>query len=115
MFGDDVLVDTNGKAIIAANYTDDNTPPSLLNYTLDLNSGEVILTFSEVVNISTLQVGLFQLQDSQNSSIVEESLVLSENTTYEAVSLTEIVMSLTQDDLNSLKELTGLVSGTSNT
>ena len=110
VFQNDILAITNGKAVQAMNYTDDVTPPTLLNYTLDIETGEVILTFSEAVNVSTLIVSEIVIQDSQNDSDVSQSLKLSGSSPFQSVSLSEIKVSITEDDLNQLKELTKLIS-----
>ena len=49
-------------ALQVKNFTEDQTPPSLVSYILDLNLGQLQLTFLETVNISTLNFTGISLQ-----------------------------------------------------
>ena len=60
--GFNVLAITNGNAVRAAMYTGDISGPSLRNFTLDVNSGSVVLTFDDFVDSATIQTGQFYLQ-----------------------------------------------------
>lgn len=42
----------------------DTINPDLISFELDLDNGELILTFSETINASSLQVGQIQLQST---------------------------------------------------
>jgi len=113
VFGGDILAVTNSKAVPVAVYTPDTTPPSLLNYTLDTDTGSLTLTFSEAVSSRTLNVSLLQLRDNSTDPI--QLLSLSPNSSFQALSLTEIQVTLTDSDLNLLKQLTQLATDESNT
>ena len=81
-------------------YIADTTNPSLLQFSLDLNNGEIHLTFDETVNVSSFDI---------------ETLILSENTTKAGVNIsldfgilqsndsTIISYQLNEDDLNYVK------------
>lgn len=53
-------------SVQASGFTRDKLKPSLQSYSLDMNSGIMNLSFSEPVNISTLQPQGFSLQDLSN-------------------------------------------------
>ena len=44
----------NGRGLIVTNFTDDETPPELVSWVLDMNRGQIIVTFSETMDITTL-------------------------------------------------------------
>jgi hypothetical protein len=55
-------------AIAAMAYTADTTSPYLRHYTLDMDNGEVSLTFSEVLNVSSILFSRLQFQTTSNSA-----------------------------------------------
>jgi hypothetical protein len=113
VFENNVLAITNGKAIQAADVFPDVTPPSLVNFTLDIDAGELKLTFSEAVDGNTLQVESIQIQDNETTSNISEIFRFSNETETTEISLTEILVIFTDDDLNLFKKLVGLVMGQS--
>lgn len=54
----------NGRGLIAASFTDDEVPPELVSWVLDMDRGQIIVTFSETVDIISLQSSLVTLQSS---------------------------------------------------
>jgi len=56
-------------ALRVSTFTADITHPQLLNYTLDLNAGAIIFTFTEVVDGRTLNSSVLQFQDSSTSPV----------------------------------------------
>uniref|UniRef100_A0A1X7V1F8 Uncharacterized protein n=1 Tax=Amphimedon queenslandica TaxID=400682 RepID=A0A1X7V1F8_AMPQE len=109
-FGVDVLAITNGKAILVSGFELDTTPPSLQNFTLDLNQGIVTLTFSEAVVASSLDV--FGLTLLNNESDFTHFHIFN-SSSVNARSLTEVDIVLLNDNLNTLKK--NLVLGTDRT
>ena len=96
----------------------DMTPPQLRNYTLDLDSGEITLTFSESVNATSLQVPQLTLQ----SNVTLDSTGYNYTLRYypdvplrAEESSTIIVLTLTVDDLNEVKALIALVTSLNDT
>ena len=79
----------------------DTTSPSLLNFTLDLNVGELILTFDETVNATTFDPTGFTLQRSVMSSVGGYTFLTSQPSADPNSTLTVI---LSESDLNSIKE-----------
>ena len=66
--GVDVIAVTDGNAIQVNRYTRDRNRPLLIEWTLDLNVGQAILTFSETVDIHTLEPMQITVLASQNSA-----------------------------------------------
>eukprot|EP00800_Vazella_pourtalesii_P007674 TRINITY_DN203_c1_g1_i1.p1 TRINITY_DN203_c1_g1~~TRINITY_DN203_c1_g1_i1.p1 ORF type:complete len:3770 (+),score=310.53 TRINITY_DN203_c1_g1_i1:1284-11312(+) len=58
---------TNPIELNIDDYTEDSTPPSLSSYTLNLNTGKLILTYSETVKLNSLQVDFLILQVTKGS------------------------------------------------
>lgn len=54
----------NGRGLIAASFTGDEVPPELVSWVLDMDRGQIIVTFSETVDITSLQSLLVTLQSS---------------------------------------------------
>ena len=118
VFGTDIIAVTNGNALSVSEYISDSTPPLLLNYTLDVDAGTVDLTFSEAVDERTFLVsGLRLLNDANasNMSVPDEYLSFDTASSFVALSRTEIRVTITQADLNALKQLTNLATDGSNT
>ncbi len=59
---------SSSNSFQATDYVADASRPSIVDFTLDLNTGTVILTFSEVVDTSTLDVSQITLQDTEDGS-----------------------------------------------
>ena len=82
-FSSDLLEDMNRNPIVPISTSDaqqvktfyeDLVPPRLLSFDLDLNTGRVILTFSEAINASSLQVSAISFQSQRNSTNISWSL-----------------------------------------
>ena len=67
--GNDLTGITDGKAILASGFTQDVTHPKLDRWTLDMDESQLILTFSEVVDITTFDVTNIRLQPLQDTSL----------------------------------------------
>ncbi|KAI6655295.1 hypothetical protein LOD99_2130 [Oopsacas minuta] len=74
------LTDMNSNVLIYRNSSImvqdlilDTTPPFLLSYDLDLSNNSLILTFSEVINASSLDLSFFLLSSSQSLLIDTQS------------------------------------------
>ena len=79
-------------ALDALIFTDDDTEPYLEDYSLDMDSGILTLTFSEPVRGSTLDVSQIFLQPTENSTIF---VALKDSTTTSMFShIVEIAFSL---------------------
>ena len=109
----DVIAVTDGKAVQASQVWPDTTAPTLLDFGLDLNTGSLLLTFSEAVQHNTLNRSQLTLLSSQDTNA--SSLVLSTSSNSSMQSLTDIRVVLTDKQLDNLKANTGLGTETTNT
>ncbi|KAL5488654.1 hypothetical protein EMCRGX_G017630 [Ephydatia muelleri] len=103
----------DGKALLASSYVPDTTSPSLSNFTLDMNTGQLFLTFSEVVDILTLNASQISLQGSLSSSrprpLTGFLSVVPSDADY------RFAVQLTSANLNSIKQDPTLATSVSNT
>ena len=101
---DDSLFDLSGNGyissglIVATDVIEDNSLTTVVNFSLDMNTGQIILTFNDVVDLSTLQVGEILLQDSAYSSSVTHRPFGSYNN-----SIKSSVIQIHLSDLDQLK------------
>ena len=102
------IADTNGK--IAAAFTADAKAPKLSSFVLNVDTGELRLTFSERVNPSSLNASVISIVDAANSTTVHKLTGGSTNSTEGKV----IVVELLKTDLNALKSNGQLATATSN-
>ena len=74
LIDDDSIFDLSGNGIVsagpiaAADVIADNSPATLTNFSLDMNIGRFVLTFSDVVDINTLRPYEIFIQRSPNAS-----------------------------------------------
>ncbi|KAL5489589.1 hypothetical protein EMCRGX_G018699 [Ephydatia muelleri] len=105
-FGNPVVPSTGLQVSM---FTADTTPPTLLSFSLDMNTGVVTLSFSETIVGSSLNLSQFTIQSNASGSLTGVSLV---NTTVAGNTATYSI-TLGVADLNSLKlNLMGLSSTT---
>ena len=100
------------NALQVAYFIIDVTPPELASFSLDLDIGSLQLTFSEAVNIFTLNPTGITLQSSAafpttNFTLTGGSVV--------AVSFTEMMLRLTTDDANVLRQIQDLATSLADT
>ena len=92
-----------------ANFTDDLTRPQLLNFVMDINSGQVILNFDEPVDHRTLQIPQITFQSSANQSNDPSLYFTLETSNSSSGSGLEIIVDLSVEDLNEIKLREGLL------
>ena len=106
------LVEINSsKAYRADAFYSDKTRPRLLSYNFDADSGDLLLTFSETVNVSSVLANQFTLSNSNESSAVKYQIrqfasVLQPTTT-------SLRLKLSTMDLNEVKRLDALAVNSS--
>ena len=93
-------------------FVPDETGPSLIGFSIDMNTGRTILTFDEFVNPNTLDFTALTFQDALNSTL---SYTLSGGQRLSTDSTREVEFSFSAQDLNTLKATDGLVTGRNNT
>ena len=91
-------------------FTEDSVRPQLESFTMDVNSGLLILTFTETVNSLTLNVMGITIQSHSNRSDADgvEYRTLSNESFSESINGTEVTVNISLQDLNVIKQLTGL-------
>ena len=93
----------------------DTTPPELLSFTLDMDNGEMVMSFSDVVDASTFDVSALTLQGQNNRVPLEwHSLSISSSSASSMDSFI-ITVSLGDSDLNRIKQIRPLATRMSNT
>ena len=101
------------NALGVSTFTQDATNPQLLNYTLDLNAGVIIFTFTEVIDGRTLRPEQLTFQDSSALPGRTRNLT-SVIIDFEQFSPITIV-NFTAGDLNAIKATQGLLTSRENT
>ncbi|KAL5489579.1 hypothetical protein EMCRGX_G018689 [Ephydatia muelleri] len=109
-FDERALSDMQGNMVVAilstmarpsTNIVTDLTPPSLLNFTLDMNSGIVSLTFSKPILLQSFDLTKLTLQESVSGG---PSVTLTGGSAI-SISNTTFLVNLTSTDLNNIKTL----------
>lgn len=113
------ITDTSGNfltvraataALGVTNLVLDSGRPSVDSFSFDGNSGELTLTFSETVNVSSIRVGEITLQSTASSTAVSRSL--TSGSVVEHSNADTVVITLSQADRDALKGQS-VCSGTS--
>ena len=67
-YGVDVTAVTDGKSLQASRFIADNSRPSVNNWVLDMNTGQIVLMFSETVDIMTFRPNQLSIQNRMGTS-----------------------------------------------
>ena len=98
----------------ASTFIEDLVEPQLVSFDLDIDSGELFLTFSETVNVSTLDVAEITLQANALSPTADQLSFTAGNTSFDTFSESpnwpNIIVQIGIDDLNEIKRLTQLAT-----
>ena len=94
-------------------FEEDRVNPELVDYALNLSSNELVLTFSETVDVSTFTVSALMLYSDVAAS-ASESLMLSGGTVVTSNDPV-VILQLSQEDRNQLRNLTDLAISTEST
>ena len=111
--GTDLIAITDGKAFLTSRFMEDTQPPRLERWTLDMDQSQLILTFSEVVDIMTLDVTRIRLQSLQNTASGYSLTGYDQLIPADADRVVAIQMS--RADSNAIKLDTGLGTGKQDT
>ena len=109
----EAIITSNG--LQAADFTPDTTPPTLDQFFFNVNDGTITLSFSETVNISSLNATAITLQNSQTAAIGSTSFTLTGGTLSVDTNEVEFDLILTDGDLNTIKTITNLGASRLNT
>ena len=86
----------------------DLSPPALLNFTLNMQSGVLTFTFSQPVNVSTFNITRFSLQDHPTSPT--DSYTFQFSGTLTQTNSTELRFEASSDDINGIKGVTNVAT-----
>jgi len=111
MNGNPVVPIEKQEALQISEFTVDIQRPVLESFDLDMNTGEITLTFSETVDVSTLDVMEMQFVNSHSSS-VHSSFRFSLTTGSNSSDWPILVVDISTEDLNIIKGI--LMLATSN-
>jgi len=111
--------DTSGNANVGAadvavsNVIQDATAATLIDFSIDLNSGSIVLTFNDVIDVSTASLNrrTITIQDRRDSSLFFDltgGVVQEDDSTTVAVNITDV-------DLRGLKATLGIATSASTT
>ena len=88
--------------VMVRDFTDDSVPPSLAGFSLDLDNGELVLSFNETVNPETADIsGVSLYLEASDSSDSVQLRGMTISTMYS----TTVNLSITENTLNELKRL----------
>ena len=99
--------------LITSFFVPDMTQPSLVQFRLDMDNGVLMLSFTEVISIDTLNISGLTLQSNPGASSLEQYTL--QNATVSFVTLTNIRVELSDQDVNAIKKLTSLATFDNNT
>ena len=102
------------SAINVDNYTADMTGPVLLNFTLNLTSETLQLTFDETIDIFSINITQFTLQNTSSEPLLSGH-TLTEGNSAVLVYSPVVTIQLAPYDLNEVKRFTDLGTSTENT
>ena len=94
----------DGRAQQVASFVNDTTPPTIANFTMDMNEGRFILTFDETVMATSLMRMSISFQDEAENSTIW--LELNGRGSHTLEDSTIITVSINIYDLNEMKRLT---------
>ena len=99
----------------ASDYGSDFESPELLNFTLDIDTGLLTLSFSETVNALSLNASGISFVNNSGATL-NDSLVVSLSMATSMVNFTDVMeLTLISEDLNTLKGTVNLATNISDT
>ena len=103
------------SAVGVRGFIADTTPPELLSFTLDMDNGEVVLSFSDVVDASGFDVSALTFQGQNNRVPLEWHSLSSSSSSASTDDSFSVTVSLGNDDLNQIKQIRSLATSSSDT
>lgn len=116
-----------GNGLPSINFGQDNTPPTLLSFSLDMNqvvsentvqvaTATILLKFSETVKFSTYEPTAITIQKDRTVTGIDSSVTLSgEFASVSTQSGTTLSFKLLRDDANAIKKIADLATSFSDT
>ena len=105
MFDLPVVPLANGFAQQVGHYISDTTPPTLDTFSLDMNTGRLVLNFSETVSVNNFNVTALRLQDTQRGEYLFNHFMLTEGSMLRSPSGTSLEVELGLSDTNEIKRI----------
>ena len=105
LFGNSLRPIAQTSAQQAGSFTLDTTPPLLFNWGLDMDAGQLLLTFSETVDITTLNPTQFTLLAAPNS---DNAYTLTAGSAALLPTETGVALQMSVEDINAIKARIGL-------
>ena len=99
-------------------FVEDEILPVLLSFDLDINNGVLRLTFSESVNSSSINSTQLTLQSSSVTSMLTSMYTLMDDSSVPVIEESDgvvLVFTLTDVDLNNIKQIVSLATNENNT
>lgn len=103
------------SALLASSFTPDTTPPEITQYTLDINGGLLVLTFSEAVNLTAFDVTQITIQNAANSSVVTERVELAGGEISPSEPASAVNITLLAEDVDDIRIMMRLATNETNT
>ena len=104
---------SSGAPLQAIDVILDTSRPVLMQYSLDMNTAILSLTFDETVNVSTVETTALMLVNKPSGHT--SSYILTATSSPPSIDSHVINITLSQDDLNALKSISDLASSVSDT
>ena len=101
---------SNGLAV--SRFIPDTTPPELVAFDFDLNRGVIVLTFNDLINVSSFNATAITLQSSSASQEMDMYTIIQSSTS--SPNGLRIVADLSSDDVNIIKMIPTLCTAVSN-
>lgn len=105
--GEDNIPITDGKGMQAARVMSDSEAPELTGFDLDLNTGTLILTFSDIIDIRTLNLTQLVIQSAPMATPGQTYRL---NSGTRELAANEVTVRLSLSDLNGLKAVRNLAT-----
>ena len=110
VFGVDVLAITDGKALLPGAFIPDQNPPDLKKFELDLDDGTLLLSFTDLVSLSSFKHTFINLTNGST-----EILQITGGTPKRLSDGSTIVLTLSNDDLDKIVTNPDIGTNTSDT
>ena len=112
-YGTDTIAVTDGKSLQASRFTSDTSDPTVDSWVLDMNVGQVILMFTETVDIATFRPDQLSLQNRMGTSSDMYTLTGYRELVPPDADST-LAVQLSESDANVIKANTNLGTDTAN-
>ena len=113
--GEDVIAITDGNAVQVTNFYFDRIMPELSSFTLDMNVGELSLTFSETINETSIMYEDITLYSTSSLSSTNYSLTSDGSDVTRSDDGFTAVISINDFDLNNIKAMIDLATSINDT